>query len=179
MQSAELQKNSCFRAGAQRVQQAPCSKYAVSTAKQQPLVSCRCTKSAASAVLVVCSQQSQTAAATVMQVYKESSKRALDEQYGGEDQSPLPAPGFTSPTMKFAKHSNAYMLVYVRESSWKDIMRDVSQHDIAEHVSSRLKVSPCNLLPEYVHCEPMHWPVRIVQKQQLHVPSAATQSSWS
>ena len=141
MQSAEPNSSRYCRAGVQAVKQAPRSKNAVSRAKQQLLLSCRFTKDAASAVLIVCSQQSQTVAATVMQVYKESSKRALDEQYGGEDQSPLPAPGFTSPTMKFAKHSNAYMLVYVRESSWKDIMRDVSQDDIAEHVSSRLKVS--------------------------------------
>lgn len=76
-----------------------------------------------------------------LQVYRESSKRALNEQYGGEDESPPPAPGFTSPTMKLTKHSNAYMLVYIRESSWKDIMRDVSKDDIAEHVRSRLKVT--------------------------------------
>ncbi|KAL0031727.1 hypothetical protein WJX79_003396 [Trebouxia sp. C0005] len=72
-------------------------------------------------------------------VYKEPSKRALDEQFGGEDETPPPAPGFTSPTLKLTKYSNAYMLVYVRESSWKDIMLDVSQNDIAEHVRSRLK----------------------------------------
>lgn len=76
-----------------------------------------------------------------MQVYKEPSKRALDEQFGGEDETPPPAPGFTSPTLKLTKYSNAYMLVYVRESSWKDIMLDVSQNDIAEHVRSRLKVT--------------------------------------
>ena len=73
-------------------------------------------------------------------MYKESSKRALNEQYGGEDESPMPNPGFTSPTLKLTKHSNAYMLVYVRESSWKDIMLEVSQDDIAEHVRARLKV---------------------------------------
>lgn len=78
--------------------------------------------------------------AMLFQVYKESSKRAMNEQYGGEDESPPPAPGFTSPTLKLTKSSNAYMLVYVRESSWNDIMRDVSKNDIAEHVSSRLQV---------------------------------------
>lgn len=84
-----------------------------------------------------------------MQVYKESSKRAIDEQFGGEDETPPPAPGFTAPTLKLTKYSNAYMLVYIRESSWKDIMLEVSQDDIAEHVRSRLEVGfssgPCNL----------------------------------
>lgn len=75
-----------------------------------------------------------------MQVYKESSKRAIDEQFGGEDETPPPAPGFTAPTLKLTKYSNAYMLVYIRESSWKDIMLEVSQDDIAEHVRSRLEV---------------------------------------
>ncbi|KAL3154338.1 hypothetical protein ABBQ32_013820 [Trebouxia sp. C0010 RCD-2024] len=72
-------------------------------------------------------------------VYKESSKRAIDEQFGGEDETPPPAPGFTAPTLKLTKYSNAYMLVYIRESSWKDIMLEVSQDDIAEHVRSRLE----------------------------------------
>ena len=87
-----------------------------------------------------------------MQVYKEPSKRALDEQFGGEDKTPPPAPGFTSPTLKLTKYSNAYMLVYVRESSWKDIMLDVSQNDIAEHVRSRLKVTLLLVCFAEAHC---------------------------
>lgn len=75
-----------------------------------------------------------------MQVHKEPSKRAINEQFGGEDETPPPAPGYTAPTLKLTKYSNAYMLVYVRESSWKDIMLEVSQDDIAEHVRSRLEV---------------------------------------
>ena len=79
-----------------------------------------------------------------VQVYKESSKRALDEQFGGEDETPPPAPGFTAPTLKLTKYSNAYMLVYVRQSSWKDIMLEVKESDIADHVRSRLEVGfPC------------------------------------
>ena len=75
-----------------------------------------------------------------VQVYKESSKRAIDEQFGGEDETPPPAPGFTAPTLKLTKYSNAYMLVYVRQSSWKDIMLEVKENDIADHVRSRLEV---------------------------------------
>lgn len=84
----------------------------------------------------------------LVQVYKESSKRAIDEQFGGEDETPPPAPGFTAPTLKLTKYSNAYMLVYIRESSWKDIMLEVSQEDIAEHVRSRLEVG---LFPQLSH----------------------------
>lgn len=80
-----------------------------------------------------------------VQVYKESSKRALDEQFGGEDETPPPPPGFTAPTLKLTKYSNAYMLVYVRQSSWKDIMLEVKESDIADHVRSRLEVGfPCS-----------------------------------
>ena len=75
-----------------------------------------------------------------VQVYKEPGKRAIDEQFGGEDETPPPAPGYTAPTLKLTKYSNAYMLVYIRESSWKGIMLEVSQDDIAEHVRSRLEV---------------------------------------
>lgn len=83
--------------------------------------------------------------AMTVQVYKESSKRAIDEQFGGEDETPPPAPGFTAPTLKLTKYSNAYMLVYVRQSSWKDIMLEVKENDIADHVRSRLEVGfPCS-----------------------------------
>ena len=49
LQSVELYNNSCFCAGVQGVKQALCSQYAVSRAKQQPLLSRRCTRSQASA----------------------------------------------------------------------------------------------------------------------------------
>ncbi|KAI3910726.1 hypothetical protein MKW92_029235 [Papaver armeniacum] len=55
-------------------------------------------------------------------VTKEDIKRVLEEQYGGE-----------------AKNSNAYMLVYVRESDRDEIMCNVDENDIAEHLRIRLK----------------------------------------
>lgn len=56
------------------------------------------------------------------QVTKEDAKQAMLEQYGGQDE---PAAGFGSNYRAAAKFSNAYMLVYIRESDWSDIMCEV------------------------------------------------------
>lgn len=58
-----------------------------------------------------------------MQVTKEDAKQAMHEQYGGQDE---PAAGFGSNFRAATKFSNAYMLVYIRESDWHDIMCEVS-----------------------------------------------------
>ncbi|KAG2310103.1 hypothetical protein Bca52824_021660 [Brassica carinata] len=55
-------------------------------------------------------------------VTKEDLKRALEEQYGGEEE-----------------YSNAYMLVYIRESDKDKIICNVDEKDIAEHLRVRLK----------------------------------------
>ncbi|CAI9095951.1 OLC1v1031998C1 [Oldenlandia corymbosa var. corymbosa] len=55
-------------------------------------------------------------------VTKEDEKQALEEQYGGKD-----------------TFSNAYMLVYIRESDKDKIVCDVDENDIAEHLRIRLK----------------------------------------
>ncbi|KAL1211670.1 Ubiquitin C-terminal hydrolase 13 [Cardamine amara subsp. amara] len=49
-------------------------------------------------------------------VTKEDLKRALEEQYGAEEELPQTNPGFNNPPFLFTKYSNAYMLVYIRES---------------------------------------------------------------
>jgi len=95
-------------------------------------------------------------------VTKEDNKRALEEQYGGEEEVialfPLPShfilftsclllidplvlqqlpqtnPGFNNPPFKFTKYSNAYMLVYIRESDKDKIICNVDEKDIAEHL---------------------------------------------
>ncbi|KAI3831116.1 hypothetical protein MKX03_017220 [Papaver bracteatum] len=54
--------------------------------------------------------------------WHEDIKRVLEEQFGGE-----------------AKYSNAYMLVYIRESDRDEIMCNVDEKDIAEHLRIRLK----------------------------------------
>ncbi|XP_039043952.1 ubiquitin carboxyl-terminal hydrolase 13-like [Hibiscus syriacus] len=71
-------------------------------------------------------------------VTKEDTKWALEEQYGGEE-LPQTNPGFNNTPFKFTKYSNAYMLVYIRESDKDKIKCDVDEKDIAEHLRERLK----------------------------------------
>ncbi|BFG34993.1 hypothetical protein CerSpe_212670 [Prunus speciosa] len=72
-------------------------------------------------------------------VTKEDIKRALEEQYGGEEELPQTNPGFNNTPFKFTKYSNAYMLVYIRESDKDKIICNVDEQDIAEHLRERLK----------------------------------------
>jgi ubiquitin carboxyl-terminal hydrolase 7 len=72
-------------------------------------------------------------------VTKEDMKRALEEQYGGEEELPQTNPGFNNAPFKFTKYSNAYMLVYIRESDKEKIICDVDEKEIAEHLRIRLK----------------------------------------
>ncbi|KAL9675747.1 hypothetical protein QQ045_003953 [Rhodiola kirilowii] len=72
-------------------------------------------------------------------VTKEDTKKALDEQYGGEEELPQTNPGFNNTPFKFTKYSNAYMLVYIRESDKDRIMCNVGEKEIAEHLRVRLK----------------------------------------
>ncbi|KAF8395507.1 hypothetical protein HHK36_019455 [Tetracentron sinense] len=77
-------------------------------------------------------------------VTKEDMKRALEEQYGGEEELPPTNPGFNNLPFKFTKYSNAYMLVYIRESDKEKIICNVDEKDIAEH----LRVRPERLTKE-------------------------------
>ncbi|KAH7547698.1 hypothetical protein JRO89_XS14G0004000 [Xanthoceras sorbifolium] len=72
-------------------------------------------------------------------VTKEDMKRALEEQYGGEEELPHTNPGFNNSPFKFTKYSNAYMLVYIRESDRDKIICNVDEKDVAEHLRLRLK----------------------------------------
>ncbi|KAL0338747.1 UNVERIFIED_CONTAM: Ubiquitin carboxyl-terminal hydrolase 12 [Sesamum angustifolium] len=72
-------------------------------------------------------------------VTKEDVKRALEEQYGGEEELPQTNPGYNNAPFKFTKYSNAYMLVYIRVSDKDKIICDVDEKDIAEHLRIRLK----------------------------------------
>ncbi|KAK6131638.1 hypothetical protein DH2020_034652 [Rehmannia glutinosa] len=67
-------------------------------------------------------------------VTKEDVKRALEEQYGGEEELPQTNPGYNNTPFKFTKYSNAYMLVYIRVSDKDKIICDVDEKDIAEHL---------------------------------------------
>ncbi|KAJ7569840.1 hypothetical protein O6H91_01G097400 [Diphasiastrum complanatum] len=72
-------------------------------------------------------------------VTKEEIKRALEEQYGGEEELPQTNPGFNNAPFKFTKYSNAYMLVYIRDCDKDKIICNVDEKDIAEHLQVRLK----------------------------------------
>ncbi|XP_020690617.1 ubiquitin carboxyl-terminal hydrolase 12 [Dendrobium catenatum] len=72
-------------------------------------------------------------------VTKEEMNRALEEQYGGEEELPQLNTGFNNGPLKFTKYSNAYMLVYIRESDKDKIICGVDEKDIAEHLRIRLK----------------------------------------
>lgn len=63
-------------------------------------------------------------------------KEAVEGQFGGTDVQGLP--GHT-PQWKMPKISNAYMLVYVRESAIPEINVDASGEDIAEHLRRTLE----------------------------------------
>ncbi|OEL23661.1 Ubiquitin carboxyl-terminal hydrolase 13 [Dichanthelium oligosanthes] len=72
-------------------------------------------------------------------VTKEDMKRALEEQYGGEEELPHTNPGLNTTPLRFTKHSNAYMLVYIRESDKEKIICDLDEEDISEHLKVRLR----------------------------------------
>lgn len=52
-------------------------------------------------------------------------------------QLPQTNPGFNNSPFKFTKYSNAYMLVYIRESDKEKIICNVDEKDIAEHLRVR------------------------------------------
>lgn len=49
-------------------------------------------------------------------------------------QLPQTNPGFNNTPFKFTKYSNAYMLVYIRESDKDKVICNVDEKDIAEHL---------------------------------------------
>ncbi|KQK09967.1 ubiquitin carboxyl-terminal hydrolase 13 isoform X2 [Brachypodium distachyon] len=72
-------------------------------------------------------------------VTKEEMKHALEEQYGGEEELPHTNPGLNKTPLRFTKYSNAYMLVYIRESDREKIICDLDEKDISEHLKTRLR----------------------------------------
>ena len=52
-------------------------------------------------------------------------------------QLPPQNPGFNPTPFKFTKYSNAYMLVYIRDSDKDKVICPVDEKDIAEHLQVR------------------------------------------
>ncbi|KAL6758807.1 hypothetical protein V8C86DRAFT_1411207 [Haematococcus lacustris] len=70
----------------------------------------------------------------------EDKRRAMDEQFGGDEDSSAPGyPCPPGPPLRLARLSNAYMLVYVRVEDWERVMCPVTKRDIAEHLLKRLE----------------------------------------
>ena len=67
---------------------------------------------------------------------KESRKAAVDDQYGGESDAGKARHQFSS----LFKSQNAYMLVYIRETEWDEIMCQVVEEDVALHLRERVRV---------------------------------------
>lgn len=68
-------------------------------------------------------------------------------------QLPQTNPGFNNAPFKFTKYSNAYMLVYIRESDKEKIICNVDEKDIAEHLRVRwLICSTVALLLSFTFC---------------------------
>ncbi|KAG0168450.1 hypothetical protein DFQ28_003237 [Apophysomyces sp. BC1034] len=59
-------------------------------------------------------------------------KEVLDENYGDE-QMPM------RPAMRYKRFTNAYMLVYIRESMINDVLPDVTKEDIPRHLIERIE----------------------------------------
>jgi ubiquitin carboxyl-terminal hydrolase 7 len=70
-------------------------------------------------------------------VTKVDQNAALEEQYGADADSKNPGFGNNMPP-KVARCSNAYMLVYIRDSDRDHILCDVTKDDIAQHLRDRL-----------------------------------------
>ncbi|WOH06257.1 hypothetical protein DCAR_0625680 [Daucus carota subsp. sativus] len=77
-------------------------------------------------------------------VTKENLDSALEEQYGGDEEFTPTNPGFNNAPFKFTKCSNAYMLVYIRESDKEKIICDVDEEEIAEHLRVIFREMNCS-----------------------------------
>eukprot|EP01026_Neomeris_dumetosa_P018798 TRINITY_DN1741_c0_g2_i4.p1 TRINITY_DN1741_c0_g2~~TRINITY_DN1741_c0_g2_i4.p1 ORF type:complete len:934 (-),score=143.44 TRINITY_DN1741_c0_g2_i4:362-2860(-) len=66
-------------------------------------------------------------------VTKVEEKQAIAEQFGGDDM-----PGMMT-KHQMQKFSNAYMLVYVRQSDWNTVMCEVTEEELAENLRARFK----------------------------------------
>uniref|UniRef100_A0A251UED6 ubiquitinyl hydrolase 1 n=1 Tax=Helianthus annuus TaxID=4232 RepID=A0A251UED6_HELAN len=74
-------------------------------------------------------------------VIQEHQNVALDEQYGGDELRQIKL-GLNNSSFNYIKQSNAYMLVYIRESEKGNIICNVEEKDIAEHLRITLKKEP-------------------------------------
>ena len=70
-----------------------------------------------------------------LQVTKEDRKAAMEDQFGGENNERA-----KHQYSSLFKSQSAYMLVYIRETEWEEIMRPVTEEDVALHLRERVRV---------------------------------------
>jgi ubiquitin carboxyl-terminal hydrolase 7 len=75
-------------------------------------------------------------------------------------QLPQINPGFNNTPFKFTKFSNAYMLVYIRESDKEKIMCNVDEKDIAEHLRVRIVL----FFPFILHATTSSWHIWMMNR---------------
>lgn len=70
-------------------------------------------------------------------------------------QLPQQNPAYNQTPFKFTKYSNAYMLVYIRDTDKDKVICNVDEKDIAQHLqvhfSLLLKVRPVLSFPGFLH----------------------------
>eukprot|EP00883_Tetradesmus_obliquus_P008816 jgi/Sobl393_1/19554/SZX64323.1 len=120
----------------------------------------------------------------------EGGSKALEEQFGGEDepggspagrlQGPVQegeqqqqqlagTPLMPKQRLKFTKFSNAYMLVYVRLSDWPRYMAPVAKDGIAPYLLERLEDGIAPYLLERLEAEQREKERRQKEKQEAHL----------
>lgn len=72
-------------------------------------------------------------------VNKSDASEAIDNNWGSGGDDKASVTYGVAPVRIAPRFSNAYMLVYVRESEWDSVMCKVTEEDISEHVRARLK----------------------------------------
>ena len=60
----------------------------------------------------------------------------MEDQFGGEASEGKVKHQYSS----LFKSQSAYMLVYVRETEWDEVMRPVTEQDVALHLRERVRV---------------------------------------
>jgi ubiquitin carboxyl-terminal hydrolase 7 len=65
-------------------------------------------------------------------------KEVLEENYGGEPLNGVPPPVQRNQVRAMKRFTNAYMLVYIRESEMDEILAPFTEHDTPPHLSEYL-----------------------------------------
>lgn len=104
-------------------------------------------------------------------VEKANENDAINDNWGGDcmkTANPGLGGGYGN-ALRMSRFSNAYMLVYVRESDWDSIMCEVTAEDISQHVRTRLEAEEAEKerLREERNTAHLYTLVRIATEQDM------------